>query len=134
MNRLTKRTGVSSLAAMFCLVVIGCGGTPAPEPVAEIETPGGLQPEQNIDSTEPRDLVVENSELEALVAEDEARREAERVRTAATPATSFGDGSHEVGVDIAPGTYRTSGPGADFPLCSYARLRTAGASVVLSVS
>ena len=51
-----------------------------------------------------------------------------RQTQASTPRTSFGDGSHEVGVDIAPGTYRTSGPTAGMPICSYARLRTAGAS------
>ena len=49
-------------------------------------------------------------------------------RQVSTPRTSFGDGSYEVGVDIAPGTYRTSGPPAGAPICSYARLRTAGAS------
>ncbi len=56
---------------------------------------------------------------------------ANRLSTAAeasTPRTSFGDGSYEVGVDIAPGAYRTSGPTDDSPFCSYARLKTAGAS------
>ncbi len=45
-----------------------------------------------------------------------------------TPKTEFGNGSYEVGVDIAPGTYRSEGPEDPFPLCSFARLKTAGAS------
>ena len=63
-------------------------------------------------------------ESQRMVAGDDAVTAAE----ASTPRTSFGDGSYEVGVDIAPGTYRTSGPTAGSPFCSYARLRTAGAS------
>ena len=45
-----------------------------------------------------------------------------------TPKTEFGNGSYEVGVDIAPGTYRSEGPEDPFPFCSFARLKTAGAS------
>ena len=40
--------------------------------------------------------------------------------------TKFGNGVFEVGVDIAPGTYRSTGPTTAMPLCSYARLRSAG--------
>ena len=43
--------------------------------------------------------------------------------------TEFGNGSFEVGVDIAPGTYRSEGPAdARALFCSFARLKTAGAS------
>ena len=43
--------------------------------------------------------------------------------------TEFGNGSFEVGVDVAPGTYRSAGPAdARIPFCSFARLKTAGAS------
>jgi hypothetical protein len=39
------------------------------------------------------------------------------------PATSFrGEGTYRVGVDIAPGTYRTAGPAAGRGLCYWARL------------
>ena len=31
-------------------------------------------------------------------------------------------------MDIAPGTYRSEGPEDPFPFCSFARLKTAGAS------
>ena len=99
-------------------------------------------------STTGPDPAVEESvlrDLEALGAgdidmEEFQRRQSEirraaaganRLSTAAeasTPRTSFGDGSYEVGVDIAPGTYRTSGPTDGSPFCSYARLKTAGAS------
>lgn len=39
--------------------------------------------------------------------------------TSAGPKTSFSDGSYRVGVDIAPGTYRSSGTGSD---CYWKRL------------
>jgi hypothetical protein len=39
------------------------------------------------------------------------------------PATSFGDGTHVVGEDIAPGTYRTSGPASGgLGMCYWSRL------------
>lgn len=45
--------------------------------------------------------------------------------------TSFGNGSYEVGVDIQPGRYRSSGPvGGVFPMCHFARVRTAGAGLM----
>ena len=45
------------------------------------------------------------------------------------PSAFPGDGSFEVGVDISPGRYRTNGPGsAAFGPCTFARMRTAGAS------
>ena len=48
----------------------------------------------------------------------------------AAPGWSFGNGSYEVGRDIQPGTYRSLGPSdSALPLCSFARLRTAGASI-----
>ncbi len=49
--------------------------------------------------------------------------EAETPTTAASgPATSFkGEGVYRVGVDIAPGTYRTPGPAAGEPLCYWER-------------
>ena len=59
---------------------------------------------------------------------DEWVEQTANARQTVSPQTSFGDGSYEVGVDIAPGTYRTAGPAAGMPICSYARLRTAGAS------
>ena len=39
-----------------------------------------------------------------------------------------GHGAYEVGVDIQPGRYRSAGPEEPFPMCSFARLKTAGAS------
>ena len=45
------------------------------------------------------------------------------------PSAFSGEGSFEVGVDISPGRYRTNGPGsAAFGPCTFARMRTAGAS------
>ena len=42
----------------------------------------------------------------------------------AGPATSFGDGTHVVGQDIEPGTYRTAGPATgSFGTCYWSRLR-----------
>lgn len=42
---------------------------------------------------------------------------------------AFGNGSFEVGVDVMPGRYTSGGPKISiFPLCTFARLRTAGAS------
>jgi hypothetical protein len=43
----------------------------------------------------------------------------------AGPATSFGDGTYKVGDDIAPGTYKTSGPraGSPIPNCYWARMK-----------
>jgi hypothetical protein len=38
------------------------------------------------------------------------------------PRTSFGPGTYQVGVDIAPGTYRTAGPSGSTS-CYWARLR-----------
>ena len=44
-----------------------------------------------------------------------------------TPKTSFGNGTFEVGFDIEPGTYRTTGPSNNaVPQCSFARLKSAG--------
>ena len=43
------------------------------------------------------------------------------------PKTSFGNGTFEVGLDIEPGTYRSTGPSdSSAPYCSFARLRSAG--------
>ncbi|GAA4784300.1 hypothetical protein GCM10023200_17400 [Actinomycetospora chlora] len=40
------------------------------------------------------------------------------------PATSFGDGTHVVGEDIEPGTYRTAGPAdGGMGMCYWSRLR-----------
>ena len=41
---------------------------------------------------------------------------------------TISNGSFEVGFDVTPGQYRSAGPEAPFPLCSFARLKTAGAS------
>lgn len=45
--------------------------------------------------------------------------------TPSGPAASFGDGTHQVGVDIAPGRYKTVGPDLDdsWPSCYWARLK-----------
>jgi hypothetical protein len=42
---------------------------------------------------------------------------------AGTPATTIGDGTYVVGVDIQPGTYRTAGPAEDAPvkMCMWSR-------------
>ena len=43
------------------------------------------------------------------------------------PKTSFENGTFEVGIDIEPGTYRSTGPSnSSAPYCSFARLRSAG--------
>ena len=45
--------------------------------------------------------------------------------------TVFRNGSYEVGVDIQPGRYRSAGPKEGmFPMCQFARLRTAGAGLM----
>ena len=44
---------------------------------------------------------------------------------------AFGNGSFEVGVDIMPGRYTSAGPKISiFPMCTFARLRTAGAGLM----
>ncbi|GAA5120583.1 hypothetical protein [Pseudonocardia adelaidensis] len=43
------------------------------------------------------------------------------------PLTTFGPGTFEVGVDIEPGKYKTTGP--DGPNCYYARLKTGDGSM-----
>lgn len=43
------------------------------------------------------------------------------------PLTTFGEGTWEVGVDIAAGKYKTTGP--DGPNCYYARLKTGDGSM-----
>ncbi len=50
---------------------------------------------------------------------------------AAGPKTSFGDGTYLVGTDIAPGSYRTTGPRADSPLpnCYFARAKDDSGSI-----
>ncbi|MHC1558024.1 hypothetical protein ACR9E3_03665 [Actinomycetospora sp. C-140] len=49
---------------------------------------------------------------------------AEPVPASSGPATSFGDGTHVVGQDIEPGTYRTGGPAAGgMGMCYWSRLR-----------
>ncbi|WP_142104538.1 hypothetical protein [Pseudonocardia cypriaca] len=46
------------------------------------------------------------------------------------PLTTFGDGTWEVGVDIVPGKYKTSGPApSGFGNCYHARLKTGDGSV-----
>lgn len=69
-------------------------------------------------------------EAERVAAEKEAEAEAERQAAAeqaaeeAREARTVRNGVHQVGVDIEPGTYRTSGPSrSDIPMCYYARLR-----------
>ena len=47
--------------------------------------------------------------------------------SSASPKTSFGNGTFEVGIDIEPGTYRSTGPSSgSAPYCSFARLKSAG--------
>ncbi len=95
-----------------------------PDPAVE-ELPGS----RDLEALAAGDIDME--EFQRRQSERRAAAGANRLSTAAeasTPRTSFGDGSYEVGVDIAPGTYRTSGPTAGSPFCSYARLKTAGAS------
>lgn len=41
----------------------------------------------------------------------------------AEPKTQFGNGKYIVGEDIAPGTYKSKGPGGGIPICSYQRLK-----------
>src|SRR5690348_11141865 len=41
----------------------------------------------------------------------------------AGPQTSFGSGTFEVGSDIAPGKYKTTGPEGGLPSCYWARLK-----------
>ena len=43
---------------------------------------------------------------------------------------TIGNGSFEVGVDVQPGRYRSAGPKGVFPMCSFVRLKTAGASML----
>ena len=52
--------------------------------------------------------------------------------TATPTVVSFGNGTHEVGYDIQPGTYRSEGPESQAALfCSFARLKDAGAGLNL---
>ena len=44
-------------------------------------------------------------------------------------ATSFGNGSYEVGVDIAPGLYQSTGPIPEETFCTFYRMRVAGGSL-----
>ena len=99
-----------AFALVAVLLVIGYLAQPESDPPAGDEAPA-----------------TDRSAVGQRAAAEVSRPSASAV-AASTPRTSFGDGSHEVGVDIAPGTYRTSGPTAGMPVCSYARLRTAGAS------
>ena len=47
-----------------------------------------------------------------------------------SPSSFVGEGNFVVGVDIAPGRYRTAGPGSSaYGPCTFARLRTAGVSI-----
>jgi hypothetical protein len=49
----------------------------------------------------------------------------------ATPAAEFGDGSHVVGLNVAPGAYRTAGPsGTNASGCYWARRKGNGSGVV----
>ena len=99
-----------AFALVAVLLVIGYLAQPESDPPAGDEAPA-----------------TDRSAVGQRAAAEVSRPSASAV-AASTPRTSFGDGSHEVGVDIAPGTYRTSGPTPGMPVCSYARLRTAGAS------
>jgi hypothetical protein len=47
---------------------------------------------------------------------------AEAPPTQAGPATTMGDGTYQVGVDVQPGQYKTAGPERDLP-CYWARLK-----------
>jgi len=48
------------------------------------------------------------------------------VPTPTPPPETFGNGSFEVGVDIAPGRYVSAGPQEFYPICTFVRLKDAG--------
>lgn len=53
---------------------------------------------------------------------EDASDETEPVNEDSGPATEFGDGKYEVGVDIEPGQYKTAGPPEGLiELCTYSR-------------
>ncbi|GAA1103438.1 hypothetical protein [Nocardiopsis metallicus] len=77
------------------------------------------------ESTEPEEDASEQTEE---APEDEPREEEEAAESEPEPepevSATIGNGIHQVGDDIEPGTYSTGGPDPDdlFPFCYYARL------------
>jgi len=69
----------------------------------------------------------------APTASTAAKKPAEKKPASKNPAT-FGDGTHEVGVDIEPGRYKVTVP-ADSVICSYQRLKddTGDAGSILAI-
>lgn len=74
---------------------------------------------QNSTVNEPRTVAVHDTRQPTTVAAAPATTAAPR-----GPQTSFGEGTWIVGVDIAPGTYRSTGAKEGlFEFCSYKRLK-----------
>lgn len=80
------------------------------------------------EATEPEEDAseAEDDQAEEEPQEEEAEEAAEEPEPEPEPETSatIGNGIHQVGNDIEPGTYSTDGPDPDdlFPFCYYARL------------
>lgn len=105
MKRAQILPGLAAVALVAALA--GCGSgttTPAPATVTVTATPTPASPPAVATTTQA-----------AL----------------AGPATSFGNGTHIVGTDIAAGTYRTAGPSdPSYPLCAYERMKDLSGDLV----
>lgn len=67
-------------------------------------------------------LAEAEAELESIREFAEEAEQAQAQAEAESEATGFGGGTHVVGTDIQPGTYRTDGPTGGVPFCYWARL------------
>lgn len=108
----------SAIAAIVAAAIftLGCGLGAAPD---NDPTPGSSSP---IVVTAPQSADPTPAVLETSAAPASA------VPVKAGPATTFGDGIWRVGIDIAPGTYRTTTPEDAYLSCYWERLSGFGGS------
>ena len=112
------KTWIIVIFAILSLAVLGCveetieDSTPTPDPTAE-----------------PR-ATLEPTVAPTLVSTPEPTATPTVEPTPTPTSVTIGNGSFEVGVDVQPGRYRSAGPKGVFPMCSFVRLKTAGASML----
>lgn len=114
-----KRRWVPIVGALIAGMLVGAGAmsgnqsesaAPGPAPTVTVTAPaeaGEAAPAEEVTVT----VTAEPPAIEQAVIEEPAQE---------GPATSFGDGTYEVGTEIAPGQYRSEGG----DLCYWARLKS----------